>query len=152
MATTLGSTGITFPDSTTQTTAAQSGGMTLLGTLTTTSGTSQTLSGLNLTSYNSLYIIVNGVSTNAAAVLRLCGYDISINYAGLSFRGGFVSLNLKSNVTSYTSCVFIPGGGGNAIDSEIPIASLSSSSTSIFFDTGSSNTFDAGTILVYGVK
>ena len=59
-----GTSGLTFPNSTTQ---ASAGGMTLLGTITPTSANSISISGLNLTNYKQLNIVVNNLSTTSTA-------------------------------------------------------------------------------------
>lgn len=160
MAVTLGSTGITFPDATTQTTAATAGSMTLLGTITTTSGATQTLSGLTLTSYKEIYCVLKAVSITANANIYLT--DPSTNTLAISatalssnFSEGTITINLTNGVftcvmfastlstPSFNTTASSVGYGG--------ITTFSTSSTSVGFQAGA-GTFDFGSILVYGVK
>ena len=129
------------------------GGMTLLGTLTTTSGSTVTLSGLTLTSYKQLTIVVNGVSPSTTASIRTNGNDITGStvasyrqwgigniYFGTIFgmhTYGEITIASDPNIVSAVTNTFVHG--------------LTTSSTSISFSV-SAGTFDAGSILIYGVK
>jgi len=134
-----------------QITGLSSGGMTLLGTLATTSGASVTLSGLGLTGYKQLSIVCNGVSTNNTS-----GWYVMINSKKILIAGngadqltsgnGGATIDLGSgifwsgtqNTSSPTGTVYAGQSG------------LTTASTSITF-TISAGTFDAGSIIVYGV-
>lgn len=130
--------------------------MVLLGTLTTTSGTTQTLSGLTLTSYKALYIVVEGVSFDTTArKLQVGGATCS---AGLSAASdtlyGLIHLSLSGGTgVSYITFVnATPGsqstaGGGFAL-----CTSITTASTSISFTLDGAGNFDAGSIKIYGVK
>lgn len=124
-------------------------GMTLLSTLTTTSGTTQTASGLALTNYKALYISVNNVSGTGDDSLFLADLRISDNTgSGSASLKGYINLDLSSGFASG----FL--GASNGARSFYGAATgYSNSSTSISFtlDAGSS-TFDAGTIRIYGVS
>ena len=61
----LAASGIKFSDATTMTTAAVAGSLTLLATLTTTSGTTQSATGL-ATTYTNLLIVYEGVSNSTS--------------------------------------------------------------------------------------
>lgn len=124
----------------------------LLGTLTMTSGTSQTLSGLVLTPYKNLFIEVDRVSHNGTSTsMRLEGFTattasqssftIGRIFVNLS-TGNFVSFSEDGNTWSITVTPAI---------SYIGDCGLSTASTSLTFSI-SNGTFDAGSILVYGVK
>lgn len=128
-----------------------SGGMTLLGTLATTSGSTVTLSGLTLTSYKQLSIVLNGVSVSVTSSwLTLNTYQIALlsgsNQANTTNGTGIIDLStgkfsfLTAIDATYTS---INGAAQNS--------GLSTASTSISFSSGSGN-FDGGSILIYGVK
>jgi len=122
-----------------------SGGMTLLGTLTTTSGSTQTLSGLTLTNYKYLYIVVDGVSFTAIGVtMTLGGVDFcsSTGSPASASVTGYSILDLNSGIFTTTS-------EGSTLKQNIGNTSYSNASTSIVFAGG---TFDAGSIKVYGVK
>jgi len=130
--------------------APESGGMTLLGTLTTTSGTAQTLSGLDLTNYKTLWVTIDDVShtdnSNDAALAIGDGssqVELTDRVSGGSFRKtiGFVDL---SNGVAEGMDRFSPPAGDSG---------LRTTSTSITFDwSPSTETFDAGEITVYGMK
>jgi hypothetical protein len=158
MPTTLSNTGITFNDATVQTTAA-SGSFILLGTLTTTSGTTQTLSGLSLSSYQYLYIAIAGVSFTAGANLRLgetggTQFRIAPVWAAANLLSGWATVSLRGYGT-YESVIQVVNGNeavfntfaGGYIGSNY----ITRSTTSIRFD-GGGPAFDAGQIQVYGVK
>ena len=121
-----------------------------LGTLTTTSGTTQTLSGLVLTPYKALMVVVSAVSTNAAAsVLLLNGNTFAVLTSGSAGNtgsgGGFI--DLASGV--FWSSSSSSGGGTQASGGA---SGLSNASTSITFTQTGGGVFDAGSIRIYGVK
>ena len=121
----------------------------LLGTLTTTSGTTQTLSGLNLTPYRFLRMTVNGVSFTGTVALRLNAISITavLGTAGFSFYGT-VFLDLSSGIA--TAIIAESNAGASTAGAvRAPVTSYSNATTSISFDGG---TFDAGSIRVYGEK
>jgi hypothetical protein len=133
-----------------QITGLSSGGMTLLGTLVTTSGTSVTLSGLNLTGYKQLSVVCNAVSgsngtidtvlLNSNAIFR-----IGINDQTTTAKGG-ATIDLASGI--FWSASLITGAtNGLALGND---SGLTTASTSITF-TISAGTFDAGSIKIYGV-
>lgn len=132
------------------------GSITLLGTLTTTSGTTQTLSGLTLTDYKTLQVFINNCSTNAgsAASLRLESIiviDTAVTNVGSVW--GCVSIDLSNGAfgaalgtgiatTANTSV------GSNSRSGKMPVTNAN---TSLIFS-WNIGSFDAGSILVYGVK
>ena len=125
------------------------GGMTLLSTLTTTSGSTQTASGLTLTSYIALYIVVNSVSSTTSYGLNMAGVQVS--GTGISAGSGAIGSIWVDLTTGYMTnvCTFSTGGG-------LPFTtaanvSITTATTSIAFTT-SAGTFDAGSIKIYGVK
>jgi len=130
-------------------------GPTLLGTLTTTSGTTQTLSGLTLTSYKYLQIYWNnmswssanntqlnsvaiapGTSTAANATWGWATVDLSLG----SFLGGGNDATATTGTTSSGIGVMYSGNCG-----------ITTASTSLAFSGSAGGTFDLGTIKVYGV-
>ena len=130
--------------------AANAGGMTLLGTLTTTSGTAHTLSGLDLTSYKTLWVTINGVS-----------HTDTVDNAALAIGDGSSQVELtarRSDNASPTTIGFVDLSNGisEGIDNQSAGAGdtgLRTTSTSITFDwSPSTETFDAGGITVYGMK
>ena len=142
----------------TSTAPAASGGMTLLGTLTTTSGTSQTLSGLTLTNYKFLQISVNNVSGNASSnTLRMAGLLMygttstaaqgqwGIIQVDLTNSGAFsAGVSYDQTVSAGTTTSTDYGAAGNC--------GYTTATTSISFDYSAGATFDSGTIKVYGVS
>jgi hypothetical protein len=142
-----------------------SGGMTLLGTLTTTSGSTQTLSGLTLTGYKALFISFFSVShsdTVTGHQLRMSGINItradSLLLAGYGAYGT-LWLDLATGVFSAPtiSNAAILQGATDTSDYQFAMVGQmttpTTSSTSISFSWGGGGaTFDYGTIKVYGVS
>jgi hypothetical protein len=138
------------------------GGMTLLGTLTTTSGTTAVLSGLNLTSYKAIFISINRCSHTSGSNQEFQLLDangstyLSINPATaasafvsgicqISLINGAIASNIGTNATSATPLVDSPSG------TVAGITTFSTSATSFTFRFAAGN-FDNGSISVYGVK
>ena len=125
-------------------------GMTLLGTIATTSGSSVTLSGLDLTGYKQLSIVCNAVSgsngTIDAVLLNSNSiFRVSISDQTTTVTGG-ATVDLASGI--FWSASLITGStNGLALGND---SGLSTASTSITF-TISAGTFDAGSITIYGV-
>jgi hypothetical protein len=140
-------------------TTASSGGLTLLGTLTTTSGTTQTLSSLTLTNYKALQISANNVgfsSADTAQSLRLAGVNLirafidnaSSVYGTMQLdlsTGGFIGLGATTagltNSAASASANIVAGN----------LSSITTSTTSISFTWTAGQAFTSGTIKVYGV-
>lgn len=119
----------------------------LLGTLTTTSGTTQTLSGLVLTPFRSLFCVIDGVSFTTTVTLTV---DSLVCTAALSTSGstflGHLNIDLATGIFVCTSNNGFAGGSSSSYTSK---TSYRNASTSISFGGG---TFDAGSIRIYGVK
>ena len=131
--------------------AAYQIGHRLLGTLTTTSGTTVTLSGLVLTPYRFLKCVINGVGVGASSSnvaiggATVCSLPLSSDRAwGVAeidlFNGtGFSAFSLNnSNPSGLT-------GNANSLRTTLTTASTSVS-------VSSANAFGAGSIRVYGVQ
>lgn len=131
------------------------GGMTLLGTLTTTSGTTQTLSSLTLTSYAFIVAVFKDVSSSSTSSLRLnsiSGEQLSASGGVTLGVSGIMWLHLATGVLSSATVSATPGNGAGPISPYTGYQStITTASTSIVFAQGVGN-FDAGTITVYGVK
>jgi hypothetical protein len=121
----------------------------LLGTLTTTSGTTVTLSGLDLTKFRFLKCVFNGVSFAGAG---------SQNFG----IGGVVAFEVAASSDTICGVVELDlfngrGGsfGGNPVGASGQARGMASTittaSTSVSVAT-SPNAFDAGSIRVYGVQ
>lgn len=126
--------------------AATGGGMTLLGTLTTTSGNSQTLSGLSLTNYEKLYIVLNnvGLTSGGASTINMTidGAVIrSISTTSAVIHTGFVNIDLETGITASFS-------GSNSFQGT---ATTRNSSTSITLALTGTRTFTGGSVKIYGV-
>jgi hypothetical protein len=131
-----------------------SGGATLLGTIATTSGTSVTLSGLDLTGYRQLVCAFDGVSGDQTAVTRMQLNGANLGLIRLSspadYFTGLAFIDLSSGIFACSGNTFattevggyFQGGGGPS--------GLTTASTSITFTVPTGN-FDAGSITIYGV-
>ena len=130
-------------------------GVRLLGTLTTTSGASQTLSGLTLTQYKFIIVRLIEVSSTIATYFRIQGgAGSTVNISQLmttagSLMHGEISIELASGNAWYISAI---GNAGNSQSSVVmTLTSVTTAVTSITFS-AFTGTFDAGTIRVYGVR
>lgn len=123
----------------------------LLGTITTTSGPSQTLSGLDLTSYKFLRLSVKGVSSNTTST--------NLGVTGLSTA---VSNALGSNSATWHGTIDVDLDGGiysasiqmstdTSVTGKAGASTLTTATTSVTVSI-SAGQFDAGSILVYGIK
>ena len=127
--------------------------MTLLGTLATTSGSSVTLSGLNLTSYKQLNVVFANVSSNGLNdYLYLNALQIlRITAAANSYYGSGIALIelVNGSFTSFSGM----WAGAFPLSTNLYIgpSGLTTASTSINFQS-STGIFDAGSITIYGVK
>ena len=128
---------------------------TLLGTLTTTSGSSHTLSGLDLTGYKFLFLSVNAVSPSADTYMRWAANNnhriTTASGGGGVFWTGTIIVDLE--ISKFSASI----GDGSTVASAVadvgyagPCA-LTNASTSVRIDVNSGN-FDAGSIRIYGVK
>jgi hypothetical protein len=127
--------------------AAGAGGMTFLGTITTTSGSTQSLSSLNLTSYKYLKLSLNAVSLSGAGAIQMNGVQISAALAaGSNAAYGNVDIDLTNGIGSAVTSAQ-SGGGGTAVGFA---SGLTTASTTVTV-TASAGTFDAGSVRVYGV-
>ena len=141
------------------------GSMTLLGTLTTTSGTSHTLSGLNLTPYKELFICFTNVSGNSGSTtpagansLRIDSILVQGPTANNYLSNGTIYLNLITGtfISSYWNAA-AANDSNSAPSSAGPgtlyygRTSYSTATTSLVFSLVSAS-FDNGSITVYGVK
>ena len=127
------------------------GGMTLLGTLATTSGSTVTLSGLTLTSYKMLYVFFNGISFAAGNdTLYLSG---SYTLSALSAAANLISGNAVFDLVGgrYVATTATSTAGTASATSFFGNPGITTASTSITFVVNGT-TFDAGSILIYGVK
>lgn len=129
----------------------------LLGTLATTSGTTVTLSGLDLTRYSRLLIEIDGVSLSVTTTpLRFgTGSNAPIS-ANLSNAAnalyGLYLVSLASGLMTGSCAEPTAAAPSSASASAFSVrTNLSNASTSISFSVASGG-FDAGNIRVYGIK
>lgn len=148
---------ITFPDATTQNTAGISESMTLLGTIVTTSGNTATLSNLTLTGYKQLQFVFQAVSSNSSTQLLYFGVsnyvilapkltaatDVWAGIATVDLTNGFFAANIQAVTPGTTYSGNNPPYGGKT--------DMTTASTSVSVN-NSTGAFDAGSVLVYGVK
>lgn len=144
---------------------ASSGGasMTLLATLTTTSGTTHSKTGI-AAGYRQLYIEVDGVSFTASATLTAAvsstnggAYGTARNIAGPTGSGaGAVSgAATISNISSTIAASrFYVGNSLAASGTATVLSGVMDTDTAAVVDAiqFAGGTFDAGTIRIYGVK
>lgn len=122
-------------------------GTTLLGTITTTSGTSQSLGSLVLTPYKFLKLVFNNVSGSASFFARIDGIQCSgASGSAAAALVGFVEIDLATGVFSG-----MLGTQGNNFNVYAGDTSYTTATTSISVGCNT-GTFDAGSVLVYGVR
>ena len=121
-------------------------GYDFLGTITTTSGATATLSGLTLTGYKFLRLVLNGVSTNNAGNLTLNSVVFNASATAGEATSGFIEVDLTSGVFSAATGRGAAGTGSSGGGA----SGLTTASTSFTIGAGG-NTFDAGSVRVYGV-
>lgn len=119
------------------------GGVTLLSTLTTTSGTTQATPTLNLTGYKFLRINWVGVSAGASnTTLRLNGTAIATeNGLASTTTKGTLEYDLSSGIVNISTFDAAPGGA----------PSITTATTVLTFTWSTGTSFDAGTIKIYGI-
>lgn len=123
----------------------------LLGTLTTTSGASQTLSSLVLTSYKSLRLVFIGVSTNSATGnIEVASRTVAVTTAAADTWRGIIDIDLVGGILS-ANLANVGAGSTASSASRAGGSTLTTASTSIVVST-SAGAFDAGSINIYGVK
>ncbi len=132
---------------------ANSTGMTLLGTLTTTSGSTQTLSGLVLTSYKQLVLEWNLVSHSNISnqTFSIGAGQVITGIPSGDFVAGMVTVSLVSGIASpiLSRNPSLPNNlSGNA---QVCQTGYSTATTSVSVSV-STGPFDAGSVTVYGVK
>ena len=126
--------------------------MTLLGTITTTSGTTQTLSGLTLTSYKQLVFDFNGVSHNSGSnqSISIAGVQATITRAATGLFSGIAVVSLD---TGFMNAIIDDTGSlPNTVSPRCGMTGYSTATTSVSVSPSGGAAFDAGSIKVYGVK
>ena len=118
----------------------------LLGTLTTTSGSTQTLSSLTLTPYKFLIATLSGVSGSSTGAFTFGGQTISNTYTVSETAYGVIFINLLNGDGMAVSGP--PGVAGSAYGVN---TSYTTATTSVSFGI-TAGLFDAGSVRIYGVK
>lgn len=148
-------------DGTTWTSAATTASsLTLLATITTTSGTSQTSSTISLTGYKQVQFIFNKVSASGtSAYLRLVDPNATnlqvaqfSTSSGSNSLVGIMTLDLGTGVYSSNPFRGVTSTADGGESQPFGGVSTHSTSTTAFTFNISGGSFDAGSILVYGVK
>lgn len=124
-----------------------------IATLNTTSGASQTLTGLDLTAYKEIIIYANTVSvasttTNPSCILSLNGFQLGDNANGRSTSLGWMNQARISLLNGFGYSFMSYGGSTSTVGM---ITTISTGTTSLTFSVNTSN-FDAGSFSIYGVK
>lgn len=118
-----------------------------LGTLTTTSGSTQTLSSLVLTPYKFLIFALNGVSTTSSGALDI-GAANGITAAaasGAESISGLVWIDLATGIA--TGITAVTGSAGSV---KVGASGYTNATTAVSIST--SAVFDAGSVRIYGAK
>ena len=120
---------------------------TLLGTITTTSGSSQSLSGLSLSSYKQVYLVFNAISNTN-------GTSFDINSAAPAVD----SFTSGGSLNGYAVCDLSSGVGrmtgrtsGGVLQDNARYFGITTATTTITISV-SPGTMDAGSVTVYGIK
>jgi hypothetical protein len=125
----------------------------LLGTLITTSGSTQTLSGLVLTPYKSIRAVWNGVS-HSAGVSRnfvFAGLELFTGNGVIDIRG-IVDIDLLNGV-GYSIINAVNTNQAQDVVPKVIETAIVNATTSISVSlTGGVGSFNGGSIAIYGVK
>lgn len=130
--------------------------MTLLGTITPTAANSISLSGLTLTSYKSLYVVINNITQAGSGNIN---YVSSTN---VQSGGGFYPNSAGPNSGIFWLDLGTGAIGGNVYANTVTggvagntggLTNVTTSSTIIYFRLNASNSYSTGgSIVIYGVK
>ena len=122
----------------------------LLGTLTTTSLSVQTLSGLNLAPYRFIEIWWNGVSASAASTFSVANLAAQSSTAAASAYNGMHRIELATGLLK--GGISANSAGVAIVAQEVTgLTNITTASTSISVST-SAGTWDAGSVNIYGVR
>ena len=127
----------------------------LLGTLTTTSGTIHTLSGLNLTPYKRVRVEYIAVSHSGASSSQFWVNEKQATAQTVSNTQSLGGESVFTRATKYgISYLSNMSGAGNAFSTigYAPHDVVNTTTTSLAFRWASGYSFDGGTIKVYGIK
>jgi len=143
-------------------TTVSSGGMTLLSTLTTTSGTEVTTATLDLSTYKTLQVFIWSVGNSAGTTGRLQWKNNGGSYAWISNAIATIDAAYGFLNHDLTTGVFLWGRSEARVPAEtvqnlngaagIGVNQITTTTTSISFSWTGTETFDSGTIKIYGLK
>jgi len=132
--------------------ALGSNNLVLLGTLSANGVTTRTLSGLTLTSYAALFLIVDNVSHDAGANRSLFFGTATLNLsASIGAAGAFSGFSVVT-LGSGVSASFVASSGSTPSSMNFGATGYTTATTSVSFTWNGTGNFDAGTIKVYGIK
>lgn len=123
------------------------GRTTLLGTITTTSGASQSLTSLTLTGYNFLRLLFNGVSGSGSGNISVGSLIVSQSPAGSDTLYGFMDIELSTGIGS---AALGSSNGATVTAQKVGTTGITTASTSVTVSI-SAGALDAGSIAVYGI-
>jgi hypothetical protein len=127
-------------------------GHTFLGTLTTTSGTTVTLSGLNLVKFKAIKFVLNGVGISSGSSPVSIGGAAAFSLTSNSDRAwGFVEIDLFNGTGFSAFSLNNSNPSGLTGNTNGLRTTLTTASTSVSAVTNG-NPFAAGSIRVYGVQ
>lgn len=130
----------------------------LLGTITTTSGTTQTLSGLVLTPYKFLRVVVASVSGSTTATylsIQTANAVVSANLGANAAQvwRGIVDINLSTS--AYSANIAVTTSSSNTSGTSTAYGGtcgITNATTSVSILAQGGGSFDAGSVLIYGMK
>lgn len=130
----------------------------LLGTLTTTSGTTQTLSSLVLTPYKFLRVVVASVSGSTTATylsIQTANAIVSANLGANAAQvwRGIVDIDLSTS--AYAANIAVTFSSSNTSGTSTAYGGtcgITNATTSVSILAQGGGSFDAGSVLIYGMK
>jgi len=128
------------------------GGMALLGTVNLSGGSTQSLSGLTLTGYKKLHMVIDALDVSIGADLRQNG-DAIMALTGSGYCHGKLDVDLTTSIGESRLVIGASASLANplTISPVLWKSDLTNASTSVTF-TLSAGVYSAGTLYVYGVK
>lgn len=131
---------------------AAAGSVTLLGTINTTSGTTQTLSGLDLTSYKFVFAAFDGLTTGiGGATSSFGGCDTGVATVSTNGLRGVCVVDLSDGNASFALAnASATVNTSVAATNRVACTNITTASTSISVAT--SNAMNGGAVRIYGVK
>lgn len=142
-------------------TSAAAGGMTLLATITTTSGTTVNSGTISLTTYKQVQIVLNSVS-NSGTSGNFQLADPNATLFTVASNPGTAANGITGIITIDLATGILSGGARNNTSTSLPDVNNTSNAiigkttfstaSTIFTFSTTAGAFDAGSILVYGIK